>query len=229
MTEAPVPAPDHWEGLSAYLRALANPKRLHLVRYLEEPRSAEEIASELGLARQSALEHLKHLVDAGIVDRQPSRGAHGAVMEYVVNPQRLFAIHESFGMLGIFDAPADPVRHPTERLDGASASSAEPAPVRLVVVHGMRIGRNVPLRGEGPWLIGRDPRATLILDYDPYVSSRHAEIRRLPGGVGYAIADAFSSNGTLVDGKRIPRGGSVPAENGTILSVGRTTLVFRTK
>lgn len=227
MSDAPAPSPDDWEGLAANLRALANPKRLHLVRYLEEPRSAEEIASELGLARQTALEHLKHLVDSGIVERKPARGAHGAVMEYVVNPQRLFAIHEAFGGIGIFDSTTDPLRHPTERLDGAATATTEAPPVRLVVVHGMRIGRAIPLRGEGPWLIGRDPGSTLAIDYDPYVSGRHAEIRR--NGPGYLIADAFSSNGTLVDGKRIPRGGTMPAENGTILTVGRTTLVFRTK
>jgi hypothetical protein len=59
-----------------------------------------------------------------------------------------------------------------------------------------------------------------------YVSSRHAEVRRGPRG--FEVADAFSSNGVWVDGKRLPRGGVVPIANGALVRAGRTLLLFRT-
>lgn len=217
-----------WNGLASSMRALSNAKRLHLVRFLADARSAEEIASELGIARQTALEHLRQLEECGLVERRPARGAHGPVMEYLVSPRRLFAIYEAIGRLGTFEnEPGPDARYPTERLGHERAAAGDPAVARLVVVHGVRMGRQVPLRGEGPWLMGRDPRADFPVEYDPFVSTRHAEIRRAPQG--FAVVDALSSNGTIVDGLRIPRGGHVPADNGTIITIGRTTVVLRTK
>ncbi|HEX2022113.1 MAG TPA: FHA domain-containing protein [Candidatus Thermoplasmatota archaeon] len=217
-----------WEGLAGYLRAMGNAKRLHLMRFLADPHSAEEIASELGMARQTALEHVRQLEEAGLVVRRAARGRHGPVVEYVLNPSRLFAVYEAIGRLGTFEVESpELLRQPTERAGETPSRGGEAEPVRLVVVHGAHMGRHVPLRGAGPWLVGRDPTADLCLDYDPFVSGRHAEVRR--AGAGFSVADALSSNGTFVDGLRVPRGGVVPAENGTILTVGRTTLVLRTK
>jgi DNA-binding transcriptional ArsR family regulator len=222
-----VPAQD--EGLADSLKALGHPKRLLLLRYLTEPRSLEQISRHLKVARQSAQEHLDRLLDVDLVERRQGRGEHGPLTKYVILVPRLFDIYERFGsragmvaeeigpeVRGTLPTTKLPIETPKKRLESP----------RLIIVHGMRVGHIIPLQGGGPWLIGRDPHASLCLDYDPYVSHRHAEIRK--AGPGYEVTDALSSNGILVDWAVVPRGGSSKIENGSLVRVGKTLLLFRT-
>lgn len=225
---APQAGEEEFDALASALKGLSHPKRLRALRFLVEPHSLEELASELHVARQSAQEHLDQLLALGLVESRQARGAHGPVTHYVVAIQRLFDVYDRLGSrLGILAAELEEdVRtyRPTAPLAGnATAPRADGA--RLTVVHGMRVGQTIPLTGNGPWLIGRDPAATLCLDYDPYVSTRHAEVRRIPKG--YELADALSSNGTWFDWHRIPRGGMVTLANGSLLRIGKTLLLFR--
>ena len=73
------------------------------------------------------------------------------------------------------------------------------APTRLLVSRGPLEGTLIPL-GSQPVTVGRSPSSTLVLD-DPYVSSRHAELRNINGQ--WAIADLGSTNGTFVDDERV--------------------------
>ncbi|MFB9377157.1 FhaA domain-containing protein [Kineococcus gynurae] len=69
-------------------------------------------------------------------------------------------------------------------------------------------------------VIGRASEADVIVD-DPGVSRRHAEVRLSPHGA--RLVDLGSTNGTFVDGERIS---STELYDGTIVTVGRTRLVF---
>lgn len=229
-SSSPQAHPSPGDSLAAALKSLAHPHRLHLLRYLAEPRSLEEVASELGLARQSAQEHVTRLVSLGLVEPQPGRGDHGPVTRYLVVVGRLFDIYEQVGQrFGVVD------RELTEDLrlalptvagpDTPRVSRTRAAGPRITIVHGMRIGRTRLLEGAGPWVLGRDADAFLGLDYDPYVSGRHAEVRR--NGTGFEVADLYSRNGTSLDWQRLPRGGHAPLPEGGLLQVGRTLVLFR--
>lgn len=229
--EEPI-GPDRHEAdaaLAESLKSLAHPKRLRLLRFVAEPRSLEEIASELRVTRQSAKEHLDRLVEAGLVEPRRGQGRHGPVTQYVVVVARAFDIHDRLGtQLGVVHGNLNEdvqSRLPTTTLDAAGPSAIARDAPRLIVVHGMRVGQTKPLQGNGPWLMGRDPAATLCLDYDPYVSHRHAEVRR--GAKGFELVDALSSNGVFVDWDRVPRGGVVPLPNGSLLRLGKTLVLFR--
>lgn len=216
------------DSLASYLKVLGSPKRLHLLQFLVKPHYIEEIASELKMARQTAQEHVQQLLGIGVIQRVRGRRDHGPVTDYVVVPQRLFGIHEEFGKLGVLEPELElepEFRPATSPLATGQAVPKEQDLPRLAIVHGMRIGQTTALQGQGPWLIGRDPHATLCLDYDPFVSSRHAEVRRAPGG--FEVADLYSSNGTFVDWKRLPRGGNQRIDNGAVVRVGKSLLVFR--
>lgn len=217
------------DSLAEYLKALGHPRRLQTLRFLTRPHHLEEIASHLGVARQTAQEHVQQLVELGFLQSVPGRGQHGAVRDYVLVPQRLFAVHEMLGRLGDLSPELE------EDVDLRMATmAAEPAggkgPVeqelpRLTIVHGMRVGQTSVLSGGGPWLVGRDPHALVCVDYDPYASTRHAEIRRT--ATGFELADMYSSNGTYLDWKRLERGAVRKLDNGGLVRVGKTLLLFR--
>jgi DNA-binding transcriptional ArsR family regulator len=216
------------EGLAGALRVLGNAKRIRLLQFLVHPHHLEEIASELKTARQTAQEHVQQLEEIGVVRRVRGRRDRGPVTDYVVVPQRLFSIWEDMGKLGVLEPEMDganDLRPPTSPLaTGASPPREQDLP-RVAVVHGLHIGQVTPLSGQGPWLFGRDPGAHVCLDYDPFISARHAEVRRAQAG--FEVADLYSSNGTWVDWKRLPRGGAQRIDNGAVVRVGKTLLVFR--
>lgn len=216
-------------ALAIALKSLSHPKRLRLLRFATEPRSLEEISSHLKVARQSAKEHLDRLLEIGLLEARSGRGDHGPVTKFVVVVSRLFDIFDRFGTrAGLVAADlGEDVRRtsPTTRLPATTSDARRIESPRLIIVHGMRVGQTISLQGNGPWLIGRDPGATLCLDYDSYVSHRHAEVRR--SGQGFEIADALSSNGLFVDWIPGARGGVMPLQNGSLIRFGKTLVLFR--
>lgn len=214
-----------FESLASDLKPLSNPKRLKLLHFLTEPHYLEEIASELGMARQSAQKHVDRLLDAGFIEKQQGRRDSGPVTEYLLRPQRLFAIHEEFGKLGVLEPVVDDDRLTRTQLSSTqvSESGVEGVP-RLRTVHGRTRGETFVLDGDGPWMVGRDSKHDVTLDYDPFASNRHAEIRR--EGEEFTITDAFSTNGTLINWEQMEKGQTIPLKQGDILGVGKTLLVF---
>ncbi len=71
--------------------------------------------------------------------------------------------------------------------------------VFLRVLNGPRQGLSIPLKPDEPLLIGRS-RGDLLLD-DPLVSARHCRVLLRNGSV--FIHDLHSTNGTMVDGRRV--------------------------
>lgn len=226
--EASVEAEETYEPLAEQLKVLGNAKRLGLLHLLTKPHYIQEIASELGMARQSAQAHVDKLLEIGVIERRRGRRESGPVTDFVVVPHRLFSIQEAFAQVGRLEPEVaeEDVRMLTEVLEETAPGKGGDPVSRLIVVHGMRMGERTQLTGAGPWLIGRDPSAQLCLDYDPFVSTRHAEVRRRDEG-GYEVADLYSRNGTRVDWEPVPRGQAVELVPGAVIGFGRTLVVFR--
>lgn len=82
----------------------------------------------------------------------------------------------------------------------SSGRKAAPGAVTLSVVQGPRPLQGSVVRVEGPIVIGRSPGADIVVG-DDFVSGRHARV--LPSGSGAVLEDLGSTNGTLLNGKRI--------------------------
>ena len=101
---------------------------------------------------------------------------------------------------------------------GATAGT-DPA---LEIVAGAGAGRRFTLRPGTGAVIGRDDQNPIQL-HDSQASRRHAEVVVDTGGT-VALRDLGSSNGTLVNGRRIV--GSQPLYEGDEIRIGDTTLRF---
>ena len=99
---------------------------------------------------------------------------------------------------------------------------AEAERAALVVAFPRAAAAPVPLSGEAlgrAWLEGLG-----VQDHE--VSSRHARFSRVRGG-GITVGDAGSHNGTYVDGLRLAAGETVPLNDGAVIRIGTTLLVYR--
>ena len=103
------------------------------------------------------------------------------------------------------------------RIAEAPGGSGGAGGARLEVADGL-----VVALGADPVLIGRLPECQVRID-DPNMSRRHAEVLGANGG--YAVRDLGSTNGTLVNGRRIA--GDMPLRDGDVIAVGHSTMVFR--
>lgn len=223
------------ESLAADLDALSNLQRLRLLHLLTRPRYAEEIAEALGMSRQSALKHIEKLEERGFVRAVQGRRVTGPVIEYLVVPQRLFAVGISIGDLGKLEPAGGPDVRIDEKTvvlsaDGASAEASAVVPLttiaNLVVATGPAAGTRFALDGDRRrWTIGRDEDRDARITHDPFISGRHAEVQ-LDKGV-LTLVDVFSANGTFLNFARIPRGGRVPLKAGDVIGVGHTVLVYQ--
>jgi len=93
------------------------------------------------------------------------------------------------------------------------------AQLRLVCVEGNATGSEIVVEEE--LMIGRNAPAAGNLA-DDELSRHHAHIKRSEDG-GYVIHDLLSTNGTFVNGARIP--GARRLADGDRITVGATTLV----
>ena len=91
------------------------------------------------------------------------------------------------------------------------------------VVAGPDAGKAFLVRPDdpSPALVGKGPACTVLLT-DPEVSRRHASLEA--EGAALRIVDLGSTNGTFVNGQPVRR---VTLADGTQVTLGRTTLVFR--
>lgn len=72
--------------------------------------------------------------------------------------------------------------------------------------------------------VGRRGRVDLLLDFDPEISSLHAELERL-GDEWVVVDDGLSRNGTFVNGERVV--GRRRLRDGDALRFGTTIVVYR--
>jgi hypothetical protein len=111
---------------------------------------------------------------------------------------------------GMFRVRSQALAGVTPMRRGAGAS----ARAHLEINDGMH-----PLTGPVTTL-GRGTDVDLRID-DPGVSRRHAEIR---SGATTTIVDLGSTNGIVVDGRRVRQ---APLDDGSVVVIGNTTMVFR--
>src|SRR5215213_4524876 len=76
-------------------------------------------------------------------------------------------------------------------------------------------------------IVGRDdPRSPTAQVEDAFLSRQHAEIGRAPHGA-YWVRDLGSTNGTWVDGVRVPAGAHRRLRHGAVMMMGGQVFVFR--
>lgn len=229
------------DRLAEHLRVLGNPNRLKLLYELRTPRAVSELEltpetvqegenPDRPISHQAIRSHLSKLDSIGVVATE-RRDVDGRIRdEHVLDHQRLFAIVEELRSLGELKSAKSPSGE-TIAAEPPGHGAAESGP-HLVVVRGQREGHvfaldDRTLSADSGWLVGRKQGLAVSLDYDPFVSSENSEILRTDSG--FEVVDlSQSQNGTFVNFEKLPSGGSAPLEHGDILSVGRTSLVFRT-
>jgi len=228
--------------LVSALRVLAYANRVELIEILRAPHTLDEIRLAPGdfrtgsrpgrpLARQSVREHLDKLVDAGIVRaRATRRDGRRSSTEYLLDQSRLFAVSEELRRL----AAEGPLERPDVGETEAAVASPQarwPAGPKLVIVHGVAEGRAFPLASRKggkiqAWIIGRSQDLDVGLDYDPFVSRRHAEIQR--SGPNFTLRDLGNArNGTYLNWSMLPPRGEHVLRPGDVVGAGQTLLLFR--
>lgn len=229
------------ERLAEFLKALGNPNRLALLHALREPRMVSDLElhpesvkegenPQRPISHQAVREHLAKLREIGVVAVQRTERNGSIVDEYVLNHQQLFAIVEELRQLGELRAEEQWAPLPTIAAARPTPEVRDTGP-RFILVRGQGEGQVFPLRKETlsadrGWILGRKRGLAVSLDYDPFCSSENAEV--LLNGAGFSLLDIRSSrNGTMLNFKALPRGGTAPLANGDIVTVGRTNLVFR--
>jgi pSer/pThr/pTyr-binding forkhead associated (FHA) protein len=105
-----------------------------------------------------------------------------------------------------------------------NAGRGRPAPTGAATVTIEVNGTRHPLTPPG-LVIGRGAEADLRIN-DPGVSRRHAEFRVMgrAGTPEITVADLGSTNGTLVDGKRVTE---APVRDGSVVRIGSTDVSVR--
>jgi len=92
----------------------------------------------------------------------------------------------------------------------------------LVVTSGPKAGLEVSLEGEDQFTIGRSAESSLVVR-DDYTSTHHARLMRWNDQ--WMVQDLDSTNGTLLDGKKVGIPTPVPLD--TPITIGETTFELR--
>ena len=90
----------------------------------------------------------------------------------------------------------------------------------LVLMDGAIAGCSVPVRDQ-PVLIGRGTACDLTIE-DPAASRQHARVEVRNDRA--QLVDLMSTNGTYVDGQRVP--GALPLKDGSLIQIGRQLIWF---
>ena len=141
---------------------------------------------------------------------------------------------------GPYIAPDDPLYLDSQPLQGASqlgsvallegsVISQRPLPMarpirgwNLTLAGGTRAGAIVPLSKGRPLIVGRSPQADIVLPTES-ASWEHCRIERTEEGV--KITDAGSTNGTFVNGIKVPEEGTETDEFAVIYTGGAVLLL----
>lgn len=106
------------------------------------------------------------------------------------------------------------------------APATRPGAGNLVGTLGPVEGKQLSVPANAPLTMGRDTDNTLPMPDDTTVSRRHARIEAISEGKGFQIVDEGSSNGTYVNGQRLPAGQARPLIVGDEIQIGASRLRF---
>lgn len=109
---------------------------------------------------------------------------------------------------------------PMGRSGGADMNTK---PTLLTIIDGPLAGSSLPL-SNGTITLGRSSSNTVVLD-DEFVSSQHARVYPDPSSGSWAIEDLGSTNGTIVNQRRITAPTILPAR--VPVRIGATTFELR--
>ncbi|MGV3651201.1 MAG: ArsR/SmtB family transcription factor [Devosia sp.] len=98
------------EDLAGVMRALGHPVRLSIMRMLaaqrQNPCCCTDVTQSLPLAQSTVSQHIKVLLDAGLIERQ-ARGTRNC---YTLRIERLAAVNQACG--GLFSGLCKPTATP---------------------------------------------------------------------------------------------------------------------
>lgn len=97
------------DDIATIMRALGHPVRLNILRILARKQRGDcccaDVTEQMSLAQSTVSQHIKVLLDAGLIERQP-RGTRNC---YIVQHDRLVALGAAFsGMVSGLDPAATP-------------------------------------------------------------------------------------------------------------------------
>lgn len=107
-------------------------------------------------------------------------------------------------------------------------SAAQKNVPALLGISGMYAGSNFPLTPDQPVILGRDSAAAQIVFSQgaQKISRRHCEVMFNSQTQQYRVTD-FSSNGTYVNGSRLPANAPVKLARGTEISLGDSNNIMK--
>jgi hypothetical protein len=107
---------------------------------------------------------------------------------------------------------------------GMVTGNGRPGPggLELAITDGPKELRGTRLPIAGPIVIGRSPGADIVIA-DDFISARHARVTPAPGGA--VLEDLGSTNGTVLDGRRIS--GMVPISAGSVIELGTVKITVK--
>ncbi len=117
--------------------------------------------------------------------------------------------------------PVEPIRR--SKVASESGFSTKAASMRLVVIDGdsRDIGMEWPFDDNSRCLIGRSPDCDLVLN-DGRISRDHCRVERRDEG--FMVTDLQSSNGTMLNGKRIKTALLMPGDS---IRLGYTVICYQ--
>jgi pSer/pThr/pTyr-binding forkhead associated (FHA) protein len=111
----------------------------------------------------------------------------------------------------------------TEAFKSPFAGKGDDSRTRIVVVEGPLTGATYPLEA-GTTTIGRKPANTICIPIKS-ISKAHCSLERSDNGPT-VIADAGSTNGTIVNGRRLAPDSRLQLTNGDTVAIGEVTLLY---
>ncbi len=219
-----------FDGLAGFLSTLGNSSRLRVLYQLRRPKIVADMRlspargrTERPVSRQAVRHHLDKLVEIEAIHRK-KKGAAFEGDEYLVNHRQLFLIAEAVRDLARLKPTEVPVQTETKPV---VALARPPLAGRqgLVLVHGVEEGRSWPLETGRALVIGRGGDAQVQLDYDPFVSTKHAEVAAQTDRV--TLTDLGSRNGTNWNWMPLKPGQQARLAPGDVIGIGKSSLVYR--
>ncbi len=214
-----------YQELAAWIRGIAAPARLQLLRRLQVPHRLAEIRIEgptgRPMARQTIRGHLQSLQDVGLVVAYPVQQGSATATMYRLEPTRLFVLLDTLNSLGLVAGGEETLVATPDHEDAVPAWPNGPG---MVLVNGPQAGWMMPLSGPGPWLIGRGRGNEVHLPHDPFVSKQHAVIN---GRAGHRrIVPVSTTSPTTVNHMAVGSDGH-RIRPGDLIQVGRSRLLYR--
>lgn len=217
------------------MRVLGVANRLELLRKLQVPHSASEIALPAGrkdanrprrpISRQAVDGHLQQLEALGLVQSRRRDREGRSVTEYMLDHGRLFVVADDLRRIGLLrPSIIMATATPNSRLGGGHV--ALPDGAALVLATGPMEGTVFPLDGAGPWRVGRERPSEILLPHDPFVSKINSVIERR--GRDLVLGNLRSSrSGTRVNWRLLESQEQAALQSGDAIGVGRSLLFAR--